>query len=1085
MPHISSYLLKSHWWLFVFFLPFAFSICAADLALLHSLNTQEKSYLTQHRVISVQNEQDYPPFNYSVNGKQSGYSIDLISLIGDKLGIQVEFSQGKHWNEYVQMLKDRQLDVMANMMSTKARRSFANFTTPYAELSFSVVTRAGNSAKVLSKETLAKQRIAIVEGYAISQLITKAFVDTEFVVVKNAQMALKALTTNRADAFFTNGAVANYYIVKHFIGGLELHPVPDELNLVGLPLSFATHKDNPILIGILQKAMNAIPAHELIQLRKKWFVSGQPNLPIVALTPQERDYLSLKGSIRVTSGVEEPPFGFILNNVEQGFTNDLIRYICAMLNIRLDFVRGNIVQHQQRAKSGEIDLLMDVTNTPQRRKIYHFTQPYIEYRNVLAVRDHTTSVEMSMKQLSQQTVAVLKGWANTIHLEQHYPNMDLYYATSPLDALMAVSTGKADAHIVSEVLSNYLIQKHLIGNLKNIPLIESNSITTETLSFAISPKHKPLRNILDKALLAVPEGKLIELRSKWFGKFGTNTITRVNLNKSQKQWLLAHRQLKFFMPPIGLPLAHKSGKDYEGILVEFIKYIEGSLSAQWLQQSNTEQHYIPSTPNEADMTIGSIQDPTLLENFSFSQPIIKMPIVIMTGNPARVYVDDLTDLGGIRTGIVNGLGYQDQIQIQHPELQLHRFDSMRSAVLAVNSGDIDILLCPLAHCSYLMNELGANNVRIVGQTQFFDSLGFAVRKDWPQLLDIINTTLASISPQRKNSIYKHWNSREDILVKVDYTLFWYLLIVAVTIFGFGIAWNRKISKYAKTVEIAHEELKNAQAQLVQSEKMASLGSLTAGVAHEINNPTNFAYVGVHNLEVDLNQCRDYIFDLAGDDTEASVVQGLNTQFDPLFAHINTVKDGIDRIKVIVQDLAAFTRLDASAKVLVNISDCIQSTVNLVRSKHLKITEFETNFEPTPKLACHQAQINQVLMNLIVNACDAISQKQREHNSTALGKININSRQFEGQIEVTISDDGAGMSEQTKKKLFEPFYTTKGVGEGTGLGMAISFGIIEEHNGSIEVESSENEGTVICVRLPISDYNKKPVNTGFERDLSRD
>ncbi|NQZ10942.1 MAG: transporter substrate-binding domain-containing protein [Algicola sp.] len=1050
---------------------------AADAALWQSLNAQEKQYLKQHPVIRVQNERDYPPFNYSINGKESGYSIDLISLIGKNLGIEVKFAQGKRWNEYVQMLKDRQLDVMANMMNTKARQSFANFTAPYAELSFSVVTRTGNSHNVRSKETLAKQRIAIVEGYAISHLINKIFVDTEFIVVKNAQMALKALTSNRADVFITNGAVANYYIVKHFIGGLELHPVPGELNFIGLPLSFATHKDNPILTDILQKAMNAIPGHELIQLREKWFVSGQPNLPVVALTPQERDYLSRKGSIRVTSGIEEPPFTFILNGVEQGFTNDLIRYISAMLNIRLDFIYGDLAQHLQRAKSGEIDLLMDYTNTPERRKIFHFTQPYVEYRNVLAIQKQKTNVEMSMEQLSQLTVAVLKDWATTIHLEQHYPNMKLYYANSPLDALMAVSTGKADAHVVSEVLSNYLIQKHLIGNLQNIPLVESNSIMTETLSFAISPKHQPLRNILDKALLAVPEGKLIELRRKWFGKFGGDTITRVNLNKSQKQWLLAHRQLKFFVPPIGLPLAQKSSKGYEGILAEFIQYIEGALSTQWLPQSGTDQQYIPSKPDEADMTIGSIQDPTLLENFNFSQPIIEMPIVIMTGNPARVYVDDLSELAGIKTGIVNGLGYQDQIQIQHPELQLHRFDSMTSAVLAVNSGDIDILLCPLAHCSYLMNELGANNVRIVGQTPFFDSLGFAVRKDWPQLLDIINATLASISPQRKNSIYKHWNSREDILVKVDYSRFWYLLIVAVIIIGFGIAWNRKISKYAKTVEIAHEELKNAQAQLVHSEKMASLGSLTAGVAHEINNPTNFAYVGVHNLEVDLKQCREYIFDLAGEDTEATVLLGLNKQFDPLFAHIHTVKDGIDRIKVIVQDLAAFTRLDASAKVLVNITDCIQSTVNLVRSKHLTITEFITDFEPTPKFACHQAQINQVLMNLIVNACDAIQQKQRDHDSTLLGKITINCRMFEGQIEVTITDDGCGMSEQTKKKLFEPFYTTKGVGEGTGLGMAISFGIIEEHNGSIEVESTEDVGSVICVRLPVGDEGKVGVDSG--------
>jgi signal transduction histidine kinase len=110
---------------------------------------------------------------------------------------------------------------------------------------------------------------------------------------------------------------------------------------------------------------------------------------------------------------------------------------------------------------------MDFTNTPERRKIFHFTQPYIEYRNVLAVRGHKTDVEMSIEQLSKLTFAVLKGWASTIHLEQHYPNMKLYYAHTPLDALMAVSTGKADAHVVHEInnLTNFACHQAQINQV--------------------------------------------------------------------------------------------------------------------------------------------------------------------------------------------------------------------------------------------------------------------------------------------------------------------------------------------------------------------------------------------------------------------------------------------------------------------------------------------------------------------------------------------------------------------------------------------------------------------------------------------
>jgi signal transduction histidine kinase len=200
------------------------------------------------------------------------------------------------------------------------------------------------------------------------------------------------------------------------------------------------------------------------------------------------------------------------------------------------------------------------------------------------------------------------------------------------------------------------------------------------------------------------------------------------------------------------------------------------------------------------------------------------------------------------------------------------------------------------------------------------------------------------------------------------------------------------------------------------------------------------------------------------------LDSLRHRFEPLYQHLATIKDGTERITTIVQDLRVFSQLDAAAKKTVVITDCLQSTLNLVRTKNNDIAHFLTEFKATPELLCYPAQLNQVFMNLIVNACDAIRVKMGRQKRSIPGHIVIGCQLINdhnsGLIEITIKDDGIGMDEQTKNKLFEPFYTTKDVGEGTGLGLSISYGIVQKHNGELRVESELDKGTLIRLTLPI-------------------
>ncbi|MFT4929551.1 MAG: signal transduction histidine kinase [Phenylobacterium sp.] len=273
----------------------------------------------------------------------------------------------------------------------------------------------------------------------------------------------------------------------------------------------------------------------------------------------------------------------------------------------------------------------------------------------------------------------------------------------------------------------------------------------------------------------------------------------------------------------------------------------------------------------------------------------------------------------------------------------------------------------------------------------------------------------------------------------------------------------ELKRSKRQAEQQNKALIDTQQQLIQAEKMAALGTLTSGVAHEINNPTNFVQLSSQNLEADLGRFQQFLFDLASEEADDAILERFRQQFTPLYKHLDAIKNGTERIKLIVQDLRAFTQLDFAEQKTVRITDLLQSTINLVKTKHLDIIDFVTDFQDMPELDCFPAELNQVFMNIIVNACYAIGVDKTQQQ--AKGEIVIGCILQGELIEISIKDNGCGMDEATKTKLFEPFYTTKDVGQGTGLGLSIAFGIVQKHGGTLSVESQLGQGSCFLVRLP--------------------
>ncbi|HEY9296136.1 MAG TPA: response regulator [Phormidium sp.] len=295
--------------------------------------------------------------------------------------------------------------------------------------------------------------------------------------------------------------------------------------------------------------------------------------------------------------------------------------------------------------------------------------------------------------------------------------------------------------------------------------------------------------------------------------------------------------------------------------------------------------------------------------------------------------------------------------------------------------------------------------------------------------------------------------------------------------------NDLLEQKVTEVSQAYSDLQQMQLQLIQSEKMSSLGQMAAGIAHEINNPVNFIYGN-------LSHAKDYIQDLMGllnlyeqeypnptpriqeekEEIELDFIQ------DDLLKLFNSITLGAQRIHEIVKSMRIFSRLDEANAKAVDIHEGIDSTLTILhyrlkaRPEHAAI-EISKDYGQLPLIECYPGQLNQVFMNILSNAIDALEEYTQEQSPddriNSPSKIQVSTELVDNTwIRIRIADNGPGISNSVKTKLFDPFFTTKAVGKGTGLGLSISYEIIvEKHGGKLYCQSTPEQGTEFVIEIP--------------------
>jgi len=289
------------------------------------------------------------------------------------------------------------------------------------------------------------------------------------------------------------------------------------------------------------------------------------------------------------------------------------------------------------------------------------------------------------------------------------------------------------------------------------------------------------------------------------------------------------------------------------------------------------------------------------------------------------------------------------------------------------------------------------------------------------------------------------------------------------------AQNEKLKALNEKLERTNKELGEAQAQLLQREKMASIGQLAAGVAHEINNPIGF-------INSNLGTLAEYVEDMlsvlkAYEELEARVQSTSDPTLRSHLQRIQQIKsdagldfiladarkvieecmEGATRVKAIVKDLKDFSHVDQAELKHFNVNHGLESTLNIVWNELKYKANVIRQYGDVPEILCYPMQLNQVFMNILVNAAQAIPDR---------GEIGIQTFSEHGKVYVKIWDTGVGIPEENLTRIFDPFFTTKEVGKGTGLGLSIAYNVIQKHRGNISVQSRVGQGTTFLIELPV-------------------
>lgn len=475
------------------------------------LTNEEKAYIQEHPVLTVQNEEDFAPINFNVLGTPMGYSIDYINLIAEKIGVKIKFISGYTWFEYLKMMKQKKLDIMVNIAKTEERERYLLFTSPYSGIIDAVFAKTGSENRYTSLKDLNGKKVAVVKGFYEADMLKQYYPDVQIITKNNDTQAIKAVSFGEADVLVDSLQVGNYLIKKLAINNVSPMFEVKEPHF-SARLSIATDKDNQVLRDILEKAKSKISEEELISLSDKWFFDDNTNNKNkLLLTKEETAYLKNKKAITMCVDPDWMPYEKIEDGKHIGLAADFMEVIEEKIGKKVVLVPSKTwVESLQLAKDRKCDIMSFLNETEERAKFLNFTPTLYEESEVIIAENKVPYLK-GFTSLNGKKVAVMKNYMVDEYIKKRYPNIKTVHTKTQNEALQKVSEGEVFASIGPLIGSAYNISKDKLLNIKVAGMTKLN----DNYRIGVRNDDPILLSIMSKAVDSLSEKEKEVIVNSW------------------------------------------------------------------------------------------------------------------------------------------------------------------------------------------------------------------------------------------------------------------------------------------------------------------------------------------------------------------------------------------------------------------------------------------------------------------------------------------------------------------------------------------------------------------------------------------
>lgn len=524
--------------------------------------------------------------------------------------------------------------------------------------------------------------------------------------------------------------------------------------------------------------------------------------------------------------------------------------------------------------------------------------------------------------------------------------------------------------------------------------------------------------------------------------------TGLVLSDEEQAWLQRHPVIRLSPDPNFAPVEwFNQHDDYSGVSSDYVRLLEQRLGIRFeiVRGKNWKDVLTLVKAGQADALSAIVQTPEREQFLAFSQPYFRLKRAVFSNRPLE-RINSLDDLKGHKIAVVEG-SWMDETLTGKANMSINRFQDLATALIATSLGVTDVTGSAFDTMAFTRRDEGLTNLRLVGELPYDIPLSFAVSRTLAPMAPILDKALASITPAEAAQIRSRW-------VEIAEPPFWdrpvyrYTALGLLTLLLAGMAvviiWNRMLNA---RVRERSQQLQDAQAQLIHAEKMESIGRLSAGVAHEVKNPLAIIQMGA-----------DYL----------SQVMTPGGGVGEVIADID---DAVHRADQVIKGLLDFSHDDELELKPGDINAVVEDSLRLIghefRQRDIQVV---TELAPAlPPVAMDANRIQQVLINILMNAAQAMENTGRVRICSGLGENTPNLENYlfpagESVLRLTIADNGSGISEENLAKLFDPFFTTKPVGAGTGLGLSVSRNIIELHGGKLDICNAPGGGAQVTIEF---------------------